>query len=121
MQYANPLATANRGRGKREHRTQMRALKAMHHLVRSKRGHFWRSRIDTRRELASLWRAINDGLGRDLSPTMGFLLKLLPNTSKGRYRTSDRLLMAHSNLSPYNLPAALSLQTKNTALWQILS
>ena len=36
----------------------------MHRLVRSKRGRYWSSKIDTRRDPASLWRAINDGLGR---------------------------------------------------------
>ena len=36
----------------------------MHRLLRSKRGRYWRSKIDTRRDPASLWRAINDGLGR---------------------------------------------------------
>src|SRR6218665_2455101 len=41
------------------------ALKTMHHLVRSKWKHFWRSGMDTGRDQASLWRAINDGLGRD--------------------------------------------------------
>src|SRR6218665_2464426 len=40
------------------------ALKTMHHRVRSKRKHFWRSRVDTGRDQASLWRAINDELGR---------------------------------------------------------
>src|SRR6218665_350122 len=42
----------------------MGALKTMHHLVRSTRKHFWRSRVDTGRDQASLWRVINDGLGR---------------------------------------------------------
>src|SRR6218665_2917927 len=42
----------------------MGALKTMHHLVRSKRKHFRRSRVDTGRDQASLWRVINDGLGR---------------------------------------------------------
>ena len=42
----------------------MGALKTMHRLVRSKRKHFWRSRVDTGRDQASLWRVINDGLGR---------------------------------------------------------
>src|SRR6218665_1935294 len=37
----------------------------MHRLVRSKRGPYWRSKIGTRRDAASLWRAINDGLGRN--------------------------------------------------------
>jgi len=40
------------------------ALKTMHHLLRSKRKHFWRSRVDTGRHQASLWRVINDGLCR---------------------------------------------------------
>src|SRR6218665_2547204 len=42
----------------------MGVLKTMHRLVRSKRKHFWRSRVDTGRDQASLWRVINDGLGR---------------------------------------------------------
>src|SRR6218665_2914406 len=42
----------------------MGALKTMHRLVRSKRKHFWRSRVDTGRDQASLWRVINNGLGR---------------------------------------------------------
>jgi len=42
----------------------MGALKTMHHLVRSKRKQFWRSRLDIGRDQASLWRVINDGLGR---------------------------------------------------------
>src|SRR6218665_2225218 len=36
----------------------------MHRLVRSKRGRQWRSKIDTRRDPASPWRTINEGLGR---------------------------------------------------------
>src|SRR6218665_1201242 len=36
----------------------------MHRVVRPKRGRYWRSKIDTRRDLASLWRTINEGLGR---------------------------------------------------------
>jgi len=42
----------------------MGALKTMHHLVRSKWEQFWRSRVDTGRDQASLWSTINDGLGR---------------------------------------------------------
>src|SRR6218665_437274 len=42
----------------------MGALKTMHRLVRSKRKHFWRSRVDTGRHQASLWRVINNGLGK---------------------------------------------------------
>ena len=42
----------------------MGALKSLHHLVRLKRGHFWSSRVDTRRDRAYLWRVINDGLGK---------------------------------------------------------
>src|SRR6218665_1257975 len=36
----------------------------MHRLVRSKRGCYWRSKIDTWRNSASLWHTTNDGLGR---------------------------------------------------------
>src|SRR6218665_3225564 len=39
------------------------ALGSMHRLIRSKRGRYWRSKIDTRHDPAFLWRAINDGLG----------------------------------------------------------
>jgi len=46
----------------REHWVE--ALGSMHRLVRSKRGRYWRSKIDTRRDPASLWRTINEGLGR---------------------------------------------------------
>src|SRR6218665_3301056 len=46
------------------HDSWMGALKTMHHLVRSKWKHFWRSRVDTGRDQASLWHVINDGLGR---------------------------------------------------------
>src|SRR6218665_1332995 len=41
-----------------------RRYQAMHRLVRLKRKHFWRSRVDTGRDQASLWRVINDGFGR---------------------------------------------------------
>ena len=40
------------------------SLGSMHRLVQSKRGCYWRSKVDTRLDPASLWRAINDGLGR---------------------------------------------------------
>src|SRR6218665_2531853 len=36
----------------------------MHQLVRSKRGRYWRLTVDTRRDPVSLWRTINEGLGR---------------------------------------------------------
>src|SRR6218665_3023118 len=36
----------------------------MHRLVRSKRGRYWRSKIDTRPDPACLLRTINEGLGR---------------------------------------------------------
>src|SRR6218665_234258 len=39
----------------------MGVLKAMHRLVRSKRKHLWRSRVDTGRDQASVWRVINGG------------------------------------------------------------
>jgi len=55
--YKKTLSTAAR-----EHWVE--ALGSMHRLVRSKRGRYWRSKIDTRRDPASLWRTINEGLGR---------------------------------------------------------
>src|SRR6218665_673211 len=42
----------------------MGELKTMHRLVKSRRKHFGRSRGDTGRDQASLWRGINYGLGR---------------------------------------------------------
>jgi len=49
----------------------MGSLKSMHRQVRSKRDRFWKSKVDARRDPASLWRAINDGLGRgeDAAPS----------------------------------------------------
>src|SRR6218665_2567584 len=47
----------------REHCVE--ALGSMHRLLRSKRGRYWRSKIDTGRDPASLWRAINDELCRN--------------------------------------------------------
>src|SRR6218665_2288676 len=55
--YKKTLSTAAR-----EHWVE--ALGSMHRLVRFKRGRYWRSKIDTRRDPASLWRTINEGLGR---------------------------------------------------------
>src|SRR6218665_3700664 len=55
--YKKTLSTAAR-----EH--WMEALGSMHRLVRSTRGRYWRSKIYTRRDPASLWRTINEGLGR---------------------------------------------------------
>src|SRR6218665_455539 len=55
--YKKTLSTAAR-----EHWVE--ALGSVHRLVRSKRGRYWRSKINTRRDPASLWRTINEGLGR---------------------------------------------------------
>src|SRR6218665_1692079 len=62
MLDGSSIATKTSSTAASEHWVE--ALGSMHRLVRSKRGRYWRSKIDTRRDPASLWRAINDGLCR---------------------------------------------------------